>query len=77
MHRNAFQSLPIVGVEGGSFQKGATRRASLADVLFKGLKSENIKITKIAVDGLDATEKLAGVLNEWKFVAIMLLAYLL
>jgi len=77
MRRNAFQNLSIVGVENGSFQKGTTRRASLAVVLFKRLKSENIEITKIAVGDLDATEKLAEVLNEWKFVAIMLLAYLL
>jgi hypothetical protein len=72
MRRNAFQNLPIVGVEDGSFQKGTTQRAILAIVLFKGLKIQNIKITKIAVDGLDATEKLAEVLNEWKFAAVML-----
>jgi hypothetical protein len=72
MRRNAFQNLPIVGVEDGSFQKGTTQRAILAVVLFKGLKIENVKITKIAVDGLDATEKLARVLNEWKFAAVML-----
>jgi len=72
MSRNAFRSLPIVGVEDGSFQKGITRRALLAVVLFKGLEIENIKITKIAVDGLDATEKLAEVLNEWEFATVML-----
>jgi hypothetical protein len=72
MRRNAFQNLPIVGVEDGSFQKGTTQRAILAIVLFKGLRIENIKITKIVVDGLDATEKLAAVLNKWKFAAVIL-----
>jgi hypothetical protein len=64
--------LPIVGVEDGSFQKGATRKTILVVVLFKGLDTENIKIVKITVDGLDATEKLVGVLSEWKFAAVML-----
>ena len=72
MNRNAFRNLPIVGVEDGSFQKGITRRALLAVVLLKNLEIENIRITKIIVDGLDATEKLAGVLGEWKFAAVML-----
>ena len=72
MRRDVFRNLPIVGVEDGSFQKGITRRALLAVVLFKGLEIEDIKITKIAVDGLDATEKLAEVLNGWKFAAVML-----
>lgn len=72
MSRNAFRNLPIVGVEDGSFQKGITRRALLAVVLFKGLEIKNIKITKIAVDGLDATEKLAEVLGEWEFATVML-----
>jgi len=72
MSRNAFRNLPIVGVEDGSFQKGITRRALFAVVLFKGLEIENIKITKIAVDGLDATEKLAEVLNKWDFATVML-----
>ena len=72
MSRNAFRNLPIVGVEDGSFQKGITRRALLAVVLFRGLEIENISITKIAVDGMDATEKLAEVLNEWEFATVML-----
>jgi hypothetical protein len=72
MGQNAFRSLPIVGVEDGSFQKGIARKALLAVVLFKGLEIEKIKITKITVDGLDATEKLTGVLNEWEFAAVTL-----
>jgi endonuclease V-like protein UPF0215 family len=72
MHRKAFQNLPIVGVEDGSFQESVTRRTILAVVLFKGLDIENITITKITVDSLDATEKLAEILDEWKFGAVML-----
>jgi endonuclease V-like protein UPF0215 family len=48
--------LPIVGVEDGSFQKGITQRALLAAVLFRGLGIEDVKFTKITVDGLDATD---------------------
>jgi hypothetical protein len=54
--------MPIVGVEDGSFHKGITRSALLVAVLFKRLKIENLKTTKITVDGLDATQKLAAVL---------------
>ena len=72
MDQNAFRNLPIVGVVDGSFQKGITRKALLAVVLFKGLEIENIKITEITVDGLDATEKLTEALNEWEFAAVML-----
>jgi endonuclease V-like protein UPF0215 family len=72
MRRNAFRNLPIVGVENGSFQKGTTRRTILVAVLFKGLDIENIKITEIIVDGLDATEKLVEVLSEWTFAVVML-----
>jgi hypothetical protein len=64
--------LPIVGVEDGSFQKGITRRALLVAVLFRGLEIEDVKFTKITVDGLDATEKLSELLREWEFVAVLL-----
>jgi endonuclease V-like protein UPF0215 family len=72
MNRNAFRNLPIVGVEDGSFQKGITRRALLVAVLFRGLEIENIGFMKIAVDGLDATEKLVEILIGWKFAAVIL-----
>ena len=64
MNRNAFRNLPIVGVEDGSFQKGITRRALLAAVLFRGLEIEDVKFTKITVDGLDATKELSELLRE-------------
>jgi len=72
MSRNAFRNLPIVGVEDGSFQKGITQRALLAAVLFRGLDIENVKFTKITVDGLDATKKLSELLSEWEFAAVLL-----
>jgi endonuclease V-like protein UPF0215 family len=62
----------VVGVEDGSFQKRITRRALLVAVLLKGLKIEDVKSTKIIVDGLDATEKLNEILNSWKFAAVIL-----
>jgi len=61
-----------VGVEDGSFQKGMTRKALLAAVLLKGVEIENVKTTRITVDGLDATEKLVEILEEWKFETVLL-----
>jgi len=72
MHRNAFRKVSVVGVDDGSFQKGITRKALLAAVLFRRLEIENVKIAKITVDGLDATRKLAEILREWEFTAVML-----
>lgn len=72
MSLDAFQNMLIVGVEDGSFQKGITQRAILAAVLSKRLAIEDVKITKIIVDGLDATTKLMEILNGWNFAAIML-----
>jgi endonuclease V-like protein UPF0215 family len=72
MSRNVFRNLPIVGVEDGSFQKGIARKTLLVAVLFKGLEIEDAKFTKITVDGLDATEKLYGLLSEWEFAAVLL-----
>lgn len=72
MSQNAFRNKRVVGVEDGSFQKGITPKALLAVVLLKGLKIESVKIARITVDGLDATEKLSEILGEWKFEAVLL-----
>ena len=72
MRRDVFRNLPIVGVEDGSFRKGITRRALLAAVLLRALKIEDVRITKITVDGLDATKKLAEILSEWEFAVVLL-----
>jgi endonuclease V-like protein UPF0215 family len=75
MRRHVFRSIRIVGVEDGSFQKGATQRTALTAVLLKGLKIADAKTTKITVDGLDATEKLTEIMREWEFGAVCLRAY--
>lgn len=72
MSQDAFLNMPLVGVEDGSFHKGITRSALLVAVLFKGLIIENVKFTKITVDGLDATKKLAEILCKWEFAAVLL-----
>lgn len=72
MSQSAFQKMRVVGIEDGSFKKGVTKNALLAAVLFKGLDIENVRFTKVKVDGLDATERVAEVLNGWKFEAVML-----
>lgn len=72
MNRNAFRNTPVVGVEDGSFKKGITQKAILVAVLLKRLRIEKVKITKITVDGLDATERLAKTIEEWDFKTVML-----
>lgn len=72
MSRGAFRSIRVVGVEDGSFQKGVTQRTILTAVLLTGLEIEDVRTTKITVAGLDATDKLAEILREWKFVAVIL-----
>jgi hypothetical protein len=72
MTQSAFRNLSVVGVEDGSFQKGVTSKALLTSVLFRNLCIEDVKITKITVDGLDATEKLTEILNFWKFDVVFL-----
>jgi endonuclease V-like protein UPF0215 family len=62
----------VVGVEDGSSQKGITSKALLAVVLFKGLKIESVQIMRIAVDGLDAPQKLVKTLRAWTFRAVIL-----
>ena len=72
MSRNAFRNKRVVGVEDGSFPKSTNPRTLLAVVLFKGLKIESVKIARIVVDGLDATEKLGEILGGWEFDAVFL-----
>jgi len=64
--------LPIVGVEDGRFQKGKAAKTVLVAVLFKNLHIEDVKLTSITVDGLDATAKLKEMLTEWSFEVILL-----
>lgn len=72
MHQNAFQKVRVVGIEDGSFKKGISKTAVLAAVLFEGSGIEDVRFTRVKVDGLDATEKVEKILNEWNFEAVML-----
>jgi endonuclease V-like protein UPF0215 family len=72
MRRNVFQSMPVVGVEDGSFQKGISRKALLVATLLRGSKIECVKVREITVDGMDATEKLCSILDELEFSAVLL-----
>ena len=72
MSQNAFRNIKVVGVEDGSFQKGMTEKALLIAILFSELKIESVKACKITVDGMDATEKLVALLEEWDFDALLL-----
>lgn len=72
MSLNAFRNIPTVGVEDGSFKKGITQKAIIAAVLFRKLTIEDVKVTKITVDGLDATRKLIEILDDWNFAAVLL-----
>lgn len=72
MNRDAFRTMPVVGVEDGAFQKGTTLKALLAVVLLKRLKIESVKTARITFDGLDATERLAKILGDWAFKIVML-----
>lgn len=72
MTLNVFQKMQVVGVEDGSFKKGVTKKTLLAALLFRGLEIDDVKFAKIKVDGLNATEEVVKILNEWKFDAVML-----
>ncbi|MEM3695364.1 MAG: DUF99 family protein [Candidatus Bathyarchaeia archaeon] len=62
----------MVGVEDGSFKKGITRKAKLVAVLFLETKIEDLRVTTITVDGMDATEALLKMIEEWSFGAVLL-----
>lgn len=72
MRRNAFRRIPVIGVEDGSFTKGITKKAKLVAVLLLGTKIEDVKVTNVTVDGLDATEALSKMLEGWSFGAVLL-----
>jgi len=61
-----------VGVEDGSFIKGRTKATHLVGVLFKGTEIDNVRITRILVDGFDATQKLIKLIHKWSFDAVFL-----
>jgi len=66
----------VVGVEDGGFSRASAivrgERALLICVLMEGTWVEDVRGTMIAVDGLDATEKLCAMLKGWSYDAVML-----
>jgi len=71
------KALRTVGVDDGGFQSqwSPIRRhgkAILAAVLLNEYWIDDIHVGEITVDGLDATEILANLLNRWEFDAVFL-----
>jgi len=71
------KALRTVGVDDGGFQSqwSSIRRhgkAILAAVLLNEYWIDDIHVGEITVDGLDATEILANLLNRWEFDAVFL-----
>jgi len=74
---NVGKALRTVGVDDGGFQSqwSSVRRqgkAVLAAVLLNEYWIDDIHVGEITVDGLDATEVLAKLLDQWEFDAIFL-----
>lgn len=72
MNRNAFRKMLVVGVDDGSFNREISKHTLLSVVLCRGLKIEEIKLTSITVDGLDATQRLIEALGKWQFSLVLL-----
>lgn len=71
------KALRTVGVDDGGFQSQWSQirrhgKAILAAVLLKEYWIDDIHVGEITVDGLDATEILANLLNHWEFDAVFL-----
>jgi len=74
---NVRKALRTVGVDDGGFQSpwSPFRRqgkAILAAVLLNDYWIDDIRVGEITVDGLDATEILANLLDRWEFDAVFL-----
>ena len=76
MFPNVWQEFRVVGVEDGGFFRVPLRRgvqkALLICVLFRGTGIDGLRVDKITVDGLDASDKLIGLLHGLSFDAVML-----
>jgi len=76
MSQSVWQHFRIVGVEDGGFSRAplncGIRKALLVCVLLQGTRIENFLADMVTVDGLDASEKLAGMLRDVPFDAVML-----
>lgn len=72
---SALRNLRVVGVEDGGFSREAARAKEallVAVLMLEGTWINGVKVEKIVVDGLDATEKLVAMLRDWEFDVVML-----
>ena len=76
MSLDVWREFHVVGVEDGSFYREAfncnAEETLLVCVLFRGRWIESFETDTIKVDGLDASNKLITMLNQWTFDAVML-----
>jgi len=76
MSQNAWRQFRIIGVEDGGFSRAPLNRgiqkALLVCVLLQGTRIEDFRAAPVTVDGLDASEKLVGMLRDLLFDTIML-----
>jgi endonuclease V-like protein UPF0215 family len=56
--------LRVLSVEGGYFDKYADRTTPVAFLFTEGIIPRKLTFRRVKVDGLDATEKLSGVIEE-------------
>src|SRR5713101_694051 len=61
----------IVGIDDGPFTK-QQETAPLIAALLKGPHLQKVRVTRISVDGLDATDEALKLLKGWKPVPILL-----
>jgi len=76
MSQNVWRQFRTVGVEDGGFSRTPLNRgnqkALLVCVLLAEVRIEDFRAAVVTVDGLDASEKLVGMLRDLPFDALML-----
>lgn len=75
MRLDVWRKFHIVGVEDGGFSRRSADykgQTLLVSVLLQGTWIDQFQVNEIAVDGLDASEKLVAMLYHWAFDAVML-----
>ena len=76
MSPNVWRESRVVGVEDVGFcrklQGFGIQKALFVCALLRGTWINDFQVDFITVDGLDATEKLAAMLHQWSFDAVML-----
>ena len=76
MSLNVWREFQVVGVEDGGFSRKlqgcGVQKALFVCVLLRGKWINDFQVDMITVDGLDATDKLTSMLNQWSFDAVIL-----